>query len=168
MKSSKNELLYLALTILFLVFAAFIYLTFARQAKPANPSNLSAQVVARQETEKKLQNAKAAVTNAEVNPNDSSLALAMEAVEQISDESKKNELKARLDAVSTEITNQTVATTAVETAEASLATDDLRAAQEAINQVTNEARKNELTSRLTAIATSLGYSLDTTPSAPTN
>ncbi|MGT2926817.1 hypothetical protein [Streptococcus cuniculipharyngis] len=168
MTSSKNELLYFVLTILFIVFAAFIYFTFGRKTASVQPSNLTAQVVARQEAEKKLQTAKASVTNAEVNPNDSSLALAQEAVEQIEDDSKKNELRARLDAVAAEITNQTAATTAVETAEASLSTEDIKAAQEALNQVGNEAKKTELMNRLTAIASSLGYTLDPSPSSSTN
>ncbi|TWT09883.1 peptidase [Streptococcus sp. sy004] len=153
MKSSKNEVVYLVLTILCVIFIGTIYFIFGN-IRQANVSvTPTPSITASQVDNKNLEAAQAAVQAAEANKSEESIALAHEALQQVQDEKDKLELQAKLDDLSTELTNQQVATTAVETAEASLSAEDVQAAREAIEQLKDDAKKNELQVRLEAIAT---------------
>ncbi|TWS94063.1 MULTISPECIES: hypothetical protein [unclassified Streptococcus] len=153
MKSSKNEAVYLVLTILCVVFIGAIYFLFGNIRQTQLPPTPSPSVTVRQDTNQNLEAAKAAVEAAVANPSEESIALAQGALQQVGDEKDKLELQAKLDDLSTELTNQQVATTAVETAEASLNDQDIQAAREAIEQLKDDNKKNELQARLDAIAT---------------
>lgn len=152
MKSSKNEAVYLVLTILCVILIGTVYFVFGKNRQTNVSSTPNPTVTLNQINNKNLESAKAAVANAEVNTNEESIAIAQAALQQVSDEKNKLELQAKLDDLSTELTNQQVATTAIETAEASLTPQDIQAAKEAIEQLKNEEKKSELQTRLNSFA----------------
>lgn len=151
MKSSKNEAVYLVLTILCVILIGSVYFIFGKSRQVATPSNTTAQPTLTQINTKQVETAKTALKTAEDNLSEDSLAMAQEALQQVQNEKNLLDLQAQLDQLSTELTNQQIATTAVETAEASLTDEDLQTAKEIVQQLKDGNKKTELENRLNAL-----------------
>lgn len=92
---------------------------------------------------------------AQANPSAEAVTNAQAAINKISDEAKKTDFQSQLDAVSAEVTNQTNAENAVKTAEDNQTSDNVAAAQAAIDVLTNQATKDQLQARLDAVSNAI-------------
>ena len=92
---------------------------------------------------------------AQANPSAEAVTNAQAAINKISDEAKKTDFQSQLDAVSAEVTNQTNAENAVKTAEDNQTSDNVTAAQAAIDVLTNQATKDQLQARLDAVSNAI-------------
>lgn len=164
MKSSKSEIFYLILSILTLIAGFIIYRTYGtRYTIPHN--NI------RQETKKASDRTNAdvesKVSEFEKNPTTESFKVAQESLNTIENESTKAELQARLDALKTEVDNQTAAEQAVVSAESYQVQYNADVAQTAIDLITNQSVKEELQTRLnTVIANIQAQAATVAPVAP--
>lgn len=164
MKSSKSEFLYFFLSVLVLGALAALYLVFGRnygsyQVKTSEPTQVS---TAKENTEreitpeeKQLAELETAIADLEKAPNNEKLTSLQGQVATVADQGKKAELQTRLDAITTELTNQTAAETAVANAEGYQVLYNVEVAQNAINLVTNEGKKAELQKRLDAVSAAI-------------
>ena len=93
---------------------------------------------------------------------------AQAAINKISDEAKKTDFQSQLDAVSAEVTNQTNAENAVKTAEDNQTSDNVTAAQAAIDVLTNQATKDQLQARLDAVSNAIAAANTATTNTATS
>lgn len=166
MKSSKIEYLYLFLSIVILVALAALYVVFGRnfgsyQSNTSTASNVS-KVVEEQTTEKELSpeakqlmELETELSDLEKAPSNDKFTTLQSQVSALTDQTKKNELQKRLDAVNTELTNQTSAETAVANAEGYRVLYNVEVAQSAINLLTSADKKAELQKRLDAVSATI-------------
>lgn len=156
MKTSKNELIYLILSIIVIAFASFIYIVFGKNNQTTKIDNTQmTQVETSNETtiednkDNEIINlANDKLTDYRLTPNDETKASAQSAIDGINDIAKKQELQATLDSLSTEFTNQANAETAVSNAEGYQIQSNVDLAQNAINSLTEQTKKAELQARL--------------------
>lgn len=156
MKASKSEVTYFILSIILIAFAGGIYLFFGNtktNTSSSQPkSSISSSSFSQADLESKAQELLSA---AQANPSAEAVTNAQAAINKISDEAKKTDFQSQLDAVSAEVTNQTNAENAVKTAEDNQTSDNVTAAQAAIDVLTNQATKDQLQARLDAVSNAI-------------
>lgn len=156
MKASKSEVTYFILSIILIAFAGGIYLFFGNtktNTSSSQPkSSISSSSFSQADLEAKAQELLSA---AQANPSAEAVTNAQAAINKISDEAKKTDFQSQLDAVSAEVTNQTNAENAVKTAEDNQTSDNVTAAQAAIDVLTNQATKDQLQARLDAVSNAI-------------
>lgn len=154
MKTSRSEVTYLILSIILIAFGAGIYLIFGNNYASTSSSQTTTAISSSSSTsEEDLEaNAEALLAEAQANPTSEAVTNAQAAINKLSDESKKTYLQSQLDAVSTEVTNESNAETAVATAESEQTSANVTAAQAAIDVLTNETVKDQLQARLDAVS----------------
>ncbi|MBJ8349234.1 peptidase [Streptococcus zalophi] len=160
MKTSKNELVYLILSIIVIAFAGFIYIAFGRTNPVANlDNNQTTQIETSTETTTTEDNqedeliaiAQEKTTAYQQNPTDETRNAAQIAIDMINDDTKKQELQTSIDAITSELTNQANAETALANAEAYQVQANVDLAQNAINTLTDATKKAELQARLDVV-----------------
>ncbi|MCU9532972.1 GA-like domain-containing protein [Streptococcus sp. CSL10205-OR2] len=176
MKTSKNELVYLILSIIVIAFASFIYIVFGRtnQTTKVDDTQMT-QVETSTETttednkdDELINLANERLADYRLTPNDDTKAVAQTAIDAINDVTKKQELQSTLDTLSTEITNQANAETAVLNAEGYQVQSNVDLAQNAINSLTDQTKKTELQARLDVVIANINaYNQSLNPSPVT-
>lgn len=175
MKRSKSEVTYLILSIILVALAAGIYLIFgnsqtkASSTEPTSSSVASSSTTSEEELEEK---AKASLAEAQDKRTSEAITNAQAAINKLSDEAKKIDLQSQLDAISAEINNESNAESAVAAAEAEQTSANVTAAQDAVDTVTNQDVKDQLQTRIDAVANAISarsasVATQTTPSSAT-
>lgn len=169
MKASKSEVTYFILSIILIAFAGGIYLFFGNtktNTSSSQPkSSISSSSFSQADLEAKAQELLSA---AQANPSAEAVTNAQAAINKISDEAKKTDFQSQLDAVSAEVTNQTNAENAVKTAEDNQISDNVTAAQAAIDVLTNQATKDQLQARLDAVSNAIAAANTATTNTATS
>ena len=169
MKASKSEVTYFILSIILIAFAGGIYLFFGNtktNTSSSQPkSSISSSSFSQADLEAKAQELLSA---AQANPSAEAVTNAQAAINKISDEAKKTDFQSQLDAVSAEVTNQTNAENAVKTAEDNQTSDNVAAAQAAIDVLTNQATKDQLQARLDAVSNAIAAANTATTNTATS
>ena len=169
MKASKSEVTYFILSIILIAFAGGIYLFFGNtktNTSSSQPkSSISSSSFSQADLEAKAQELLSA---AQANPSAEAVTNAQSAINKISDEAKKTDFQSQLDAVSAEVTNQTNAENAVKTAEDNQTSDNVTAAQAAIDVLTNQATKDQLQARLDAVSNAIAAANTATTNTATS
>lgn len=169
MKASKSEVTYFILSIILIAFAGGIYLFFGNtktNTSSSQPkSSISSSSFSQADLEAKAQELLSA---AQANPSAEAVTNAQAAINKISDEAKKTDFQSQLDAVSAEVTNQTNAENAVKTAEDNQTSDNVTAAQAAIDVLTNQATKDQLQARLDAVSNAIAAANTATTTTATS
>ncbi|HBD73586.1 MULTISPECIES: peptidase [Streptococcus] len=169
MKASKSEVTYFILSIILIAFAGGIYLFFGNtktNTSSSQPkSSISSSSFSQADLEAKAQELLSA---AQANPSAEAVTNAQAAINKISDEAKKTDFQSQLDAVSAEVTNQTNAENAVKTAEDNQTSDNVTAAQAAIDVLTNQATKDQLQARLDAVSNAIAAANTATTNTATS
>lgn len=169
MKASKSEVTYFILSIILIAFAGGIYLFFGNtktNTSSSQPkSSISSSSFSQVDLEAKAQELLSA---AQANPSAEAVTNAQAAINKISDEAKKTDFQSQLDAVSAEVTNQTNAENAVKTAEDNQTSDNVTAAQAAIDVLTNQATKDQLQARLDAVSNAIAAANTATTNTATS
>lgn len=169
MKASKSEVTYFILSIILIAFAGGIYLFFGNtktNTSSSQPkSSISSSSFSQADLEAKAQELLSA---AQANPSAEAVINAQAAINKISDEAKKTDFQSQLDAVSAEVTNQTNAENAVKTAEDNQTSDNVTAAQAAIDVLTNQATKDQLQARLDAVSNAIAAANTATTNTATS
>lgn len=169
MKASKSEVTYFILSIILIAFAGGIYLFFGNtktNTSSSQPkSSISSSSFSQADLEAKAQELLSA---AQANPSAEAVTNAQAAINKISDEAKKTDFQSQLDAISAEVTNQTNAENAVKTAEDNQTSDNVTAAQAAIDVLTNQATKDQLQARLDAVSNAIAAANTATTNTATS
>lgn len=169
MKASKSEVTYFILSIILIAFAGGIYLFFGNtktNTSSSQPkSSISSSSFSQADLEAKAQELLSAT---QANPSAEAVTNAQAAINKISDEAKKTDFQSQLDAVSAEVTNQTNAENAVKTAEDNQTSDNVTAAQAAIDVLTNQATKDQLQARLDAVSNAIAAANTATTNTATS
>lgn len=155
MKRSRSEGVYFFLTILVIIASATIYFLYGHDKTTSLTTSTSSQITSMSKEQDIIDKATAAIESLENNPQQDAIEPIQELLVQISDDTNKDELQARLDAVATELTHQTTAETAVTQAETLQTQDSVDTAQSAINAVSNVSKKAELQSRLDTVSNTI-------------
>ena len=155
MKASKSEVTYFILSIILIAFAGGIYLFFGNTKTNTSSSQPKSSISSSSSSQIDLEaKAQELLSAAQANPSAEAVTNAQAAINKISDEAKKTDFQSQLDAVSAEVTNQTNAENAVKTAEDNQTSDNVAAAQAAIDVLTNQATKDQLQARADTAASS--------------
>ena len=169
MKASKSEVTYFILSIILIAFAGGIYLFFGNtktNTSSSQPkSSISSSSFSQADLEAKAQELLSA---AQANPSAEAVTNAQAAINKISDEANKTDFQSQLDAVSAEVTNKTNAENAVKTAEDNQTSDNVTAAQAAIDVLTNQATKDQLQARLDAVSNAIAAANTATTNTATS
>lgn len=153
MKTSRSEIGYFILSLILVAVATGIYLVFGSQY--TNPSTTMALTTS-STSEKDLEvKAEALLAEAQAHLSSENITKAQAAINKLSNETKKTDLQAQLDNLSTELANETSAQEAVTTAENEQTSANVTAAQAAIDALSNEELKSQLQGRLDAVAAAL-------------
>lgn len=156
MKASKSEVTYFILSIILIAFAGGIYLFFGNTKTNTSSSQPKSSISSSSSSQADLEaKAQELLSAAQANPSAEAVTNAQAAINKISDEAKKTDFQSQLDAVSAEVTNQTNAENAVKTAEDNQTSDNVAAAQAAIDVLTNQATKDQLQARLDAVSNAI-------------
>ncbi|SDQ47506.1 hypothetical protein SAMN05216392_1793 [Streptococcus equinus] len=156
MKASKSEVTYFILSIILIAFAGGIYLFFGNTKTSTSSSQPKSSISSSSSSQADLEaKAQELLSAAQANPSAEAVTNAQAAINKISDEAKKTDFQSQLDAVSAEVTNQTNAENAVKTAEDNQTSDNVIAAQAAIDVLTNQATKDQLQARLDAVSNAI-------------
>ena len=156
MKASKSEVTYFILSIILIAFAGGIYLFFGNTKTNSSSSQPKSSISSSSSSQADLEaKAQELLSAAQANPSAEAVTNAQAAINKISDEAKKTDFQSQLDAVSAEVTNQTNAENAVKTAEDNQTSDNVAAAQAAIDVLTNQATKDQLQARLDAVSNAI-------------
>ena len=156
MKASKSEVTYFILSIILIAFAGGIYLFFGNTKTNTSSSQPKSSISSSSSSQTDLETkAQELLSAAQANPSAEAVTNAQAAINKISDEAKKTYFQSQLDAVSAEVTNQTNAENAVKTAEDNQTSDNVAAAQAAIDVLTNQATKDQLQARLDAVSNAI-------------
>lgn len=156
MKASKSEVTYFILSIILIAFAGGIYLFFGNTKTNTSSSQPKSSISSSSSSQADLEaKAQELLSAAQANPSAEAVTNAQAAINKISDEAKKTDFQSQLDAVSAEVTNQTNAENAVKTAEDNQTSDNVTAAQAAIDVLTNQATKDQLQARLDAVSNAI-------------
>lgn len=156
MKASKSEVTYFILSIILIAFAGGIYLFFGNTKTNTSSSQPKSSISSSSSSQTDLEaKAQELLSAAQANPSAEAVTNAQAAINKISDEAKKTDFQSQLDAVSAEVTNQTNAENAVKTAEDNQTSDNVAAAQAAIDVLTNQATKDQLQARLDAVSNAI-------------
>lgn len=156
MKASKSEVTYFILSIILIAFAGGIYLFFGNTKTNTSSSQPKISISSSSSSQTDLEaKAQELLSAAQANPSAKAVTNAQAAINKISDEAKKTDFQSQLDAVSAEVTNQTNAENAVKTAEDNQTSDNVAAAQAAIDVLTNQATKDQLQARLDAVSNAI-------------
>lgn len=156
MKASKSEVTYFILSIILIAFAGGIYLFFGNTKTNMSSSQPKSSISSSSSSQTDLEaKAQELLSAAQANPSAEAVTNAQAAINKISDEAKKTDFQSQLDAVSAEVTNQTNAENAVKTAEDNQTSDNVAAAQAAIDVLTNQATKDQLQARLDAVSNAI-------------
>ncbi len=156
MKASKSEVTYFILSIILIAFAGGIYLFFGNTKTNTSSSQPKISISSSSSSQTDLEaKAQELLSAAQANPSAEAVTNAQAAINKISDEAKKTDFQSQLDAVSAEVTNQTNAENAVKTAEDNQTSDNVAAAQAAIDVLTNQATKDQLQARLDAVSNAI-------------
>ncbi|WP_234916635.1 peptidase, partial [Streptococcus equinus] len=156
MKASKSEVTYFILSIFLIAFAGGIYLFFGNTKTNTSSSQPKSSISSSSSSQADLEaKAQELLSAAQANPSAEAVTDAQAAINKISDEAKKTDFQSQLDAVSAEVTNQTNAENAVKTAEDNQTSDNVTAAQAAIDVLTNQATKDQLQARLDAVSNAI-------------
>ncbi len=156
MKASKSEVTYFILSIILIAFAGGIYLFFGNTKTSTSSSQPKSSISSSSSSQADLEaKAQELLSAAQANPSAEAVTNAQAAINKISDEAKKTDFQSQLDAVSAEVTNQTNAENAVKTAEDNQTSDNVAAAQAAIDVLTNQATKDQLQARLDAVSNAI-------------
>ncbi|SFR80899.1 hypothetical protein SAMN05216416_1644 [Streptococcus equinus] len=156
MKASKSEVTYFILSIILIAFAGGIYLFFGNTKTNTSNSQPKSSISSSSSSQADLEaKAQELLSAAQANPSAEAVTNAQAAINKISDEAKKTDFQSQLDAVSAEVTNQTNAENAVKTAEDNQTSDNVAAAQAAIDVLTNQATKDQLQARLDAVSNAI-------------
>ena len=156
MKASKSEVTYFILSIILIAFAGGIYLFFGNTKTNTSSSQPKSSIGSSSSSQADLEaKAQELLSAAQANPSAEAVTNAQAAINKISDEAKKTDFQSQLDAVSAEVTNQTNAENAVKTAEDNQTSDNVAAAQAAIDVLTNQATKDQLQARLDAVSNAI-------------
>lgn len=156
MKASKSEVTYFILSIILIAFAGGIYLFFGNTKTNTSSSQQKSSISSSSSSQTDLEaKAQELLSAAQANPSAEAVTNAQAAINKISDEAKKTDFQSQLDAVSAEVTNQTNAENAVKTAEDNQTSDNVAAAQAAIDVLTNQATKDQLQARLDAVSNAI-------------
>ncbi|TDE68341.1 peptidase [Streptococcus sp. KCJ4932] len=156
MKVSKSEVTYFILSIILIAFAGGIYLFFGNTKTNTSSSQPKSSISSSSSSQADLEaKAQELLSAAQANPSAEAVTNAQAAINKISDEAKKTDFQSQLDAVSAEVTNQTNAENAVKTAEDNQTSDNVAAAQAAIDVLTNQATKDQLQARLDAVSNAI-------------
>ncbi|MEX2783839.1 peptidase [Streptococcus sp. H49] len=150
MKNNKSEVIYLILSIITIALAGGIYLVFGNNSS-TNQANFTSQdtkVTAEKKAEK-------LVSRLEDKQTQEDLEAAQKAVDKVEEEKTKASLQKRIEAVETELSAQEGAEKAVAAAEANQTLENLHAAQDAVNIVSNPERKAALQKRIEAVSAAL-------------
>ncbi|WP_455679131.1 peptidase [Streptococcus sp.] len=156
MKASKSEVTYFILSIILIAFAGGIYLFFGNTKTSTSSSQPKSSISSSSSSQADLEaKAQELLSAAQANPSAEAVTNAQAAINKISDEAKKTDFQSQLDAVSAEVTNQTNAENTVKTAEDNQTSDNVAAAQAAIDVLTNQATKDQLQARLDAVSNAI-------------
>ena len=156
MKASKSEVTYFILSIILIAFAGGIYHFFGNTKTNTSSSQPKSSIGSSSSSQTDLEaKAQELLSAAQANPSAEAVTNAQAAINKISDEAKKTDFQSQLDAVSAEVTNQTNAENAVKTAEDNQTSDNVAAAQAAIDVLTNQATKDQLQARLDAVSNAI-------------
>ncbi|MFP3767102.1 peptidase [Streptococcus sp. TATVAM-FAB35] len=156
MKASKSEVTYFILSIILIAFAGGIYLFFGNTKTNTSSSQPKSSISSSSSSQADLEaKAQELLSAAQANPSAEAVTNAQAAINKISDEAKKTDFQSQLDVVSAEVTNQTNAENAVKTAEDNQTSDNVAAAQAAIDVLTNQAIKDQLQARLDAVSNAI-------------
>ena len=169
MKASKSEVTYFILSIILIAFAGGIYLFFGNTKTNTSSSQPKSSISSPSSSQIDLEaKAQELLSAAQANPSAEAVTNAQAAINKISDEAKKTDFQSQLDAVSAEVTNQTNAENAVKTAEDNQTSDNVAAAQAAIDVLTNQATKDQLQARLDAVSNAIAAANTATTNTATS
>lgn len=169
MKASKSEVTYFILSIILIAFAGGIYLFFGNTKTNTSSSQPKSSISSSSSSQTDLEaKAQELLSAAQANPSAEAVTNAQAAINKISDEAKKTDFQSQLDAVSAEVTNQTNAENAVKTAEDNQTSDNVTAAQAAIDVLTNQATKDQLQARLDAVSNAIAAANTATTNTATS
>ena len=169
MKASKSEVTYFILSIILIAFAGGIYLFFGNTKTNTSSSQPKSSISSSSSSQIDLEaKAQELLSAAQANPSAEAVTNAQAAINKISDEAKKTDFQSQLDAVSAEVTNQTNAENAVKTAEDNQTSDNVTAAQAAIDVLTNQATKDQLQARLDAVSNAIAAANTATTNTATS
>ncbi|MFC3928374.1 peptidase [Streptococcus caprae] len=175
MKSSRTEILYLILSLVVLIFAGFIYLSFKDRYQISTSNSPQSSQVSSSHKDKDDQNSskddlqefEEAMADLEDNPTQAALSNLQNKLDKLNPEDKDT-YQERLNAVSNELTLQASAETAVVTAENYQSTENLNAAQALVDQLTTPSVKTELQNRLDIVSANIQSYLTSLQQSPTN
>ena len=154
MKTNKSEVIFLILSIITVALTGGIYLVFGNSSH-TNQANFSSQ----KPQQTALQKAKKMVSRLEDKQTQEDLDAAQEAVDKVKEAEEQETLQKRIEAVTAELNAQAEAEKAVAAAEANQTLENLHAAQDAVNIVSNSSRKAALQKRIEAVSAALAAAL---------
>lgn len=165
MKTSKSELTYLILSIILIILGGGVYVFFNNHyANMINSAKTSALTFSSSTTDEKDLETKAnsLIAEAKSHPTAEAITNAQATIDKLSDGKTKSDLQTQLTAISTEMTNENNAETAVKTAEGEQTSANVDAAQATIDVLTNQTVKSQLQDRLDAVANAISVATNNT------
>lgn len=162
MKATKSEVTYFILSIILIALAGGIYFVFSNTHTSTSNSQPKTSISSSSSQADLEANAQALLAEAQANPSAEAISSAQDAINKLSDEAKKTDLQSQLDAVSAELTNRNNAESAVATAESEQISQNVEAAQAAIDAVGDQATKDQLQARLDAVSNAIAAAVNKT------
>lgn len=164
MKLSKSELFYAFLSLILMVTIAFLYLQFGKRHTQTqvktSPTTTQTQKSESTTNEPNLAAAEEALKTAEAELTQANLDNAEKAIDQLENETNKTVLKEKLANLTNERQAQDTANNALALVESNVTTDNIIAAQTAIDKLTNQTQKDQLQARLDNLKNSFGIAPD--------
>lgn len=161
-KATKSEVTYFILSIILIALAGGIYFVFGNIHTSTSSSQPKTSISSSSSQADLEANAQALLAEAQANPSAEAISSAQDAINKLSDEAKKTDLQSQLDAVSAELTNRNNAESAVATAESEQTSQNVDAAQAAIDAVGDQATKDQLQARLDAVSNAIAAAVNKT------
>ena len=162
MKATKSEVTYFILSIILIALAGGIYFVFGNTHTSTSNSQPKTSISSSSSQADLEANAQTLLAEAQANPSAEAISSAQDAINKLSDEAKKTDLQSQLDAVSAELTNRNNAESAVATAESEQTSQNVDAAQAAIDAVGDQATKDQLQARLDAVSNAIAAAVNKT------